>query len=94
MQRAGWTVETILAHLLALREADVLRVEQRFLAQENAISKADSANTVHFATLNGFRESMAKQQSAYITRSEVYTLVTLAATVAAVIGGFVGHFIR
>ena len=102
---AGWTTDTALNHWLSLRDADNVRNEQRFVAQERAVEfalgaaraateKADAANEKRFANVNEFRQALSNQQSTYITRSEVYTLMALAATIASALGGVIGHFIR
>ena len=92
--RSEWTIDTAMQHVLALRDSDSIRNEQRFVAQERAVEyalaasktatdKADSANEKRFAT-----------QALYITRSEVYTLMALACAIASGLGAFIGHILR
>src|ERR1700677_117874 len=100
-----WTIDTALQHCLSLRDADNLRNEQRFVAQERAVEaalysartateKAETAAERRFESVNEFRQTLSSQQSTYITRSEVYTLMALSATIASALGGVVGHFIK
>jgi len=85
-----WTVGTVLAHILALRESDILRIEQRFIAQERAVEKALAVNDQRFANTNEWRTTVAERNASYITRNEVYSLVAA----AGVIGGLIGRFLR
>ena len=81
-----WNVATALEHLLALRNADAIRNEQRFVAQERAVEfalsaartateKADLASEKRFEGLNEFRQTLVAQQATLITRTEVGALV-------------------
>ncbi len=103
--RAGWTTDTALQHLLMIRDADMGRYEQRFLAQERAVEaalfsartateKADSASERRFESVNEFRATLKDQQSTFITRGEVYALIGVAASIAGSLGGLIGHLMR
>jgi hypothetical protein len=91
---SGWTVETVLAHLLALREADTRAVEIALVTAREATTKAESAATTHFAVLNGFREVLSEQQKTFVTRREIYTLCGLVGLFCGLLGGAMGHFYR
>lgn len=89
---SGWTVDSAMAHLLALREADRhhydamregdnLRHEQRFVAQEKAVTnalasskeavtKADTASEKRFDSVNEFRQMVNDVVSRMMPRTE------------------------
>jgi hypothetical protein len=69
--RCEWTIDTALAHLLALREADDRRYEQRFEAQGVALLKTETALERRFEGVNEFRATLADQQGRFIAKSEV-----------------------
>ena len=97
----GWTIDTAITHILALRDADILRTEQRFSAQEKAVQaaltaahaatdKVAIATERRFESVNEFRGNLKDQQSSFVTRNEIYALIG----VAGVVGGLIGHFLK
>jgi hypothetical protein len=99
-----WTTDTALAHVLALRDADDTRYEQRFLAQEKSVAaalhaaekatdKADTAAEKRFDGVNEFRATLKDQQGTYITRTEVYAIASAVAAIAAIMS-IIGHYVK
>jgi Flp pilus assembly protein TadB len=91
-----WTVDTALTHLLALRDADTLAIQNALAVANQAREKADLAIEKRFESVNEFRNTLKDQQGTYITRNEVYALVGgigTVATVLALLFAVVGHFI-
>ena len=84
---SNWEIDTILQHVLALREADILRTEQRFVAQECAVEaalttvhaaneKAEKAAEKRYDNLNEWRGAYKDLQVGYITRVEAEAMMT------------------
>lgn len=82
-----WTIETVLAHLLALRQADQDAVRTAFSAQKGAVDaalaaadravlKAEVAADKRFDGVNEFRGTLADQQRTLIPRAEVVVMMT------------------
>lgn len=81
-----WTPATLFAYF-----------EQRFAAQDRAVSAALAANEKRLDGMNEFRTTLKDQQGTYITRAEVYALVGGVGALAAVLGllfAVVGHFVK
>ncbi len=83
--RASWTVETAMAHVVALMAANDRRYEQRFAEQKSAVDaaldaasraveKAEIAANKRFEGVNEFRGALADQQANLIQRSEVQVM--------------------
>lgn len=56
---SGWTIDTVLAHLERRIEDLVLRLEQRFQAQEAALSEKDATTQARLANVNEFRGQLS-----------------------------------
>jgi hypothetical protein len=78
----GWTIETALAHALAIIASNDRRYQQQFDAlekntamalsgAERAVSKAETASEKRFDGVNEFRNTLADQQRTLMPRSEV-----------------------
>jgi hypothetical protein len=98
-----WTIDTLMQHLLSLRESDLRAVDTLFIASREAITKADAANEKRFDNTNEWRASFADLQTKFITRVEVdalmskrqsgdFSLIAAVSSVAAIIGALLGHF--
>lgn len=79
---SGWTVDTLRHHILDLQDAANKRYEQRFDAQEKAVSaalaaakeavsKAETAIGERLKLLNEFRQQSADRDQQMISRVEV-----------------------
>lgn len=77
----GWTVGTLLQHVMSLIESNNQRYEQRFQDQERAVSmalaaakeaviKAEQAAEKRFDSVNEFRSTLADQQRTLMPRAE------------------------
>jgi hypothetical protein len=66
----NWTFETLLVHFKELLDASDKRYEQRFVAQKEAIQKAEASSDARFASVNEFRAALADQQRNLVPRSE------------------------
>jgi hypothetical protein len=67
----GWTIDTVLAHLLGLREADIMRVEQRFTEVERSIDRRFLAHQQAMdASLNASQDATEKVATAMDKRFE------------------------
>ena len=66
-----WTLNTLLAHLTYIIEANDHRYEERFKSTQEAVSKAERSTEIHFNSVNEFRAALGDQQKFMITRKEV-----------------------
>jgi H2-forming N5,N10-methylenetetrahydromethanopterin dehydrogenase-like enzyme len=92
-----WTTDTVLQHLLELRKADTLAVQNALAVANQARDKADLAIEKRFESVNEFRNALKDQQGTYITRNEVYALVAsigTLVTILALLFALVGHFVH
>ena len=67
---SGWTVDTLRYFITGVLHEKDLRYEQRFTAQELAISKAAAADEKRFEGVNEFRAQLADQASTFMPRAE------------------------
>jgi hypothetical protein len=76
-----WTIETVLAHMLALRDADKdatavafasqkAAIDAALAAADRAVLKAEAATEKRFEGVNEFRSALADQQRTFMPRSE------------------------
>jgi hypothetical protein len=67
---SGWSVDTLKEYMESrLNDAD-LRNEQRFIAQEKAVVKAEVATEKRFDGVNEFRAQLSDQAATFMPRKE------------------------
>lgn len=67
---SGWTVDTLKAHTEQLLEEMDRRYAQRFLATQEAITKAETAAEKRFDSVNEFRGQLTDQARTFMPRLE------------------------
>jgi hypothetical protein len=68
-----WTLKYMEAEVTSLRRY----TDAQALSISDAISKANAANDIRFASINEFRGQLRDQASTFITRTELWTIVGL-----------------
>ena len=81
-----WTIETLREHVLALLNERDRQYRQRFIAQERAVSKAETAAEKRFDAVNEFRSTLADQQRTLMPRVEAELHFARLATVEKAVG--------
>jgi hypothetical protein len=70
---AGWTFDTLHAHLVALINAEADILERHMSAAETAITRASAATEKRFEGVNEFRAQLADQARTFLPRTEYQT---------------------
>lgn len=82
MSERGWTINTLRKHLIAMLSEMDKRNEQRFLAQESAVTaalaaakeavaKAESASEKRFENTNEWRQVITDRDQTFVPRREM-----------------------
>ena len=87
----GWTFTTLLRFVIDRMDERDRRYEQRFRAQEEAVSKAEHSTEKRLEGMNEFRSQLKDQQATFVTRAELLALGTLIAIVVSIIVAIVFH---
>jgi len=66
-------------------------VQQRFADMGLAVRKAEDASERRFESVNEFRETLKNQQQTYVTRGELYAMLGVTGTFAAIFGALIAR---
>jgi hypothetical protein len=75
-----WTTETLFVF-----------TQQRFADMATAIVKADIASEKRFDSVNEFRNTLKDAQQTYVTRGELYAMLGVTGTFAAIMGALIAR---
>jgi hypothetical protein len=81
--RCEWTAATVYAHFTAM-----------LLERDSALKAALNAQNDRLDGMNEFRESLKDAQATFVTRTELYAIAGVTASIGAIIGALAAHALR
>jgi hypothetical protein len=74
MSDPGWTFTSLKHYIISLLNERDKRYEQRFRAQQEAISKTEKASELRFQSVNEFRNTLADQAKSFASSEALNNL--------------------
>ena len=69
-EESVWTILSLKEYMCTVFQEYANKIEQKFLAMDRAVTKAEMATEKRFESVNEFRAQLADQQRTFLSRNE------------------------